>query len=282
METVVNMARTVTYLIELAIGNNLLLGSLEVASEVQRNMLPQNNPKIEGFDIAGKSIYCSETGGDYYDFLNVSNGFPGRFSVVVGDVTGHGVAAALLMASARALIRSEAFYAGSISHVVTEANHHLTLDVQETGRFMTLFYATLDQANRSLQWVRAGHDPAILYDPVTNNFEELQGSGIALGVDKDWQYEENEKTGLSNGQIIFIGTDGIWEARNQAGEMFGKDRLYNIIRQKAAGSASEIVGTVTDALYHFRNGIKAEDDVTMVVIKIGVMIGKDSNITNPR
>jgi len=101
-------------------------------------------------------------------------------------------------------------------------------------------------------------------------------------VDKDWQYEENEKTGLSNGQIIFIGTDGIWEARNQAGEMFGKDRLYNIIRQKAAGSASEIVGTVTDALYHFRNGIKAEDDVTMVVIKIGVMIGKDLNITNPR
>ena len=268
METLANTARSITYLIDLAIGNNRLLSALEVAEEVQQNLLPKKNPSIEGFDIAGKSIYCSQTGGDYYDFLNVPEGSRGRFSIVVGDVTGHGIEAALLMTTARALIRSRAFQPGTISQVVTEVNRHLTLDVSETGRFMTLFYLTIDPANQSLQWVRAGHDPAIFYDPVTDTFEELRGSGMALGVDEDWQFEENEKTGLAEGQIILLGTDGIWEAHNQKGGMFGKDPIYNIIRQNAAASASEILNAIIDALNRFRKDLEPEDDVTLVIIKI--------------
>ena len=268
METLANTARSITYLIDLAIGNNRLLSALEVAEEVQQNLLPQKNPSIEGFDIAGKSIYCSQTGGDYYDFLNVPEGSRGRFSIVVGDVTGHGIEAALLMTTARALIRSRAFQPGTISQVVTEVNRHLTLDVSGTGRFMTLFYLTIDPANQSLQWVRAGHDPAIFYDPVTDTFEELRGSGMALGVDEDWQFEENEKTGLAEGQIILLGTDGIWEAHNQKGGMFGKDPIYNIIRQNAAASASEILNAIIDALNRFRKDLEPEDDVTLVIIKI--------------
>ena len=268
METVVNTARSITYLIELAIGKNRLLSALEVAEEVQQNLLPQNNPNIPGFDIAGKSIYCDETGGDYYDFLEHSQDSSGRFSIVVGDVTGHGIEAALLMTTARALIRSEAFHSENVSQVVSEVNRHLAFDVHDTGRFMTLFYLTCDPANKSLHWVRAGHDPAIFFDPATDTFEELQGPGLALGVDENWQYKENEKTGLAKGQVILIGTDGIWEARNPQGKLFGKAPLHDIIRQGAAMSAGQILDTIFEALDRFMQGLRAEDDITLVVIKV--------------
>lgn len=268
METVVNTARSITYLIDLAIGKNRLLSALEVAKEVQQNLLPQNNPNIAGFDIAGKSLYCDKTGGDYYDFLKPSPDPSGRFSIVVGDVTGHGVEAALLMTTARALIRSETFHSENISQVVNRVNRHLAFDVHDTGRFMTLFYLTCDPANMSLHWVRAGHDPAIFFDPATDTFEELQGPGLALGVDENWQYKENEKTGLAKGQVILIGTDGIWETRNPQGKLFGKAPLYDIIRQNAASSASQILDTIFEALDRFKQGLRAEDDITLVVIKI--------------
>jgi serine phosphatase RsbU (regulator of sigma subunit) len=268
METVVNTARSITYLIELAIGKNRLLSALEVAEEVQQNLLPQNNPNIPGFDIAGASLYCDETGGDYYDFLKHSQDSSGRFSIVVGDVSGHGIEAALLMTTARALIRSEAFHSSNVSQVVNEVNRHLAFDVQDTGRFMTLFYLTCDPANRSLHWIRAGHDPAIFFDPATDTFEELHGPGLALGVDENWQYRENEKTGLAKGQVILIGTDGIWEARNPQGKLFGKAPIHDIIRQSAALSASQILDTIFEAWDLFKQGLRAEDDITLVVIKV--------------
>jgi len=133
---------------------------------------------------------------------------------------------------------------------------------------MTLFYLTCDPANRSLHWVRAGHDPAIFFDLATDTFEELHGPGLALGVDENWQYKENEKTGLAKGQIILIGTDGIWEARNPQGKLFGKAPLYDIMRQSAALSAGQILDTIFEAWDCFKQGLRAEDDITLVVIKI--------------
>ena len=133
---------------------------------------------------------------------------------------------------------------------------------------MTLIYLTIDRPNRRLQWVRAGHDPAILYDPSTDTLEELRGTGIAVGVDDTWQYEENEKPGLKKGQIIMLGTDGIWEARNQKGSMFGKNAVYEIIRQNAEADASTIQAAIIDALTTFQSGTDLEDDVTLVIIKI--------------
>ncbi len=268
METVVNTARSITYLIELAIGNNRFLSALEVAEEVQQNLLPQGNPLVKDFDIAGKSIYCNKTGGDYYDFLYDTEKPDGPLSIVVGDVTGHGIAAALLMATTRALIRSESLHTGSISQILNEVNRHLTFDVHETGRFMTLFYLTLYPDERSIRWVRAGHDPAIFYDPATDNFKELKGPGLVLGVDENWLYEENEKTGLAKGQIIFIGTDGIWEARNPEGVIFGKDPIHDIIRRSAALSSNEILENIIKDFKSFRNGVEIEDDITMVIIKV--------------
>ena len=240
---------------------------LEMAQEVQQNLLPREIPDLPGLDIAATTVYCYETGGDYFDFFLCGEDCEG-LGVVVGDVTGHGVAAALLMTTARALLRMRAVQPGTISEVVTSVNQQLTLDTYETGSFMTLFYLAVDQAKQSLQWVRAGHDPAIFYDSTTDQFEELLGSGVALGVEKDWHYEGNEKTGLGTGQIIFLGTDGIWETRNIDGEMFGKKRLHEIIRSNGQKSAKEIQKEVLAELDRFQGSTVLEDDVTIVVIKV--------------
>jgi sigma-B regulation protein RsbU (phosphoserine phosphatase) len=242
--------------------------SLELAMEVQQSLLPKTDPKVEGLDIAGISIYCDETGGDYYDFLNVGELERGKTGVVVGDVSGHGIPSALLMATARASLRQRSSLPGSMARIVSDLNIQLTRDVEESGQFMTLFYLTIDAAKQNVQWVRAGHDPAILYDPATDSFEDLRGPGVALGVDEYWQYSENMKTGLAEGQIIVLGTDGIWEAHNPKGEMFGKDRLNDVIRRNSTVSAKKIVDAIIDTLQRFQKDQEPEDDVTLVVIKI--------------
>jgi hypothetical protein len=268
INTVVNTARSVTHLIDLAIGNNRMLSALEVAEEVQQNLLPKEIPAINGLDIAAKSIYCNKTGGDFYDFLNISQTPDGKFNLVVGDVSGHGIAAGLLMATARALIRSRSAQPGTLSQIVSDVNRDLTLDVYDTGRFTTLFYLMVDPQNHRLKWVRAGHDAALLYDPASDEFEDLYGSGLALGWDENYQYEENEHPDLTEGQVIFIGTDGIWETFNSTREPFGKEPAKDIIRRNAAASADEIMNEILTALARFRQGLEPEDDVTLVVVKI--------------
>jgi sigma-B regulation protein RsbU (phosphoserine phosphatase) len=242
--------------------------ALALAGEVQKSLLPQDKPLIQGLDIAGRNISCDEIGGDYFDFLWKRDTKKGPFSVVVGDISGHGVDSALLMTSARAFLRMRASQPGTISDIVTAMNRHLTRDVLETGRFMTLFYMTIDPQKKRIDWVRAGHDPAIFYDPYRDEFEELKGSGVALGVNETFDYEENFRNGLSDGQVIAIGTDGIWEAVNSEGEMFGKARFRGIIRRNAKSGASDILNAVYTELSQFTQGRKAEDDITLVIIKV--------------
>jgi sigma-B regulation protein RsbU (phosphoserine phosphatase) len=187
---------------------------------------------------------------------------------VVGDVTGHGVDAALLMTTARAFLRVRASQCGSISQIITEMNHRLAMDFLNTGRFMTLFYLSIDSENKNLRWVRAGHDAAVIYDPAVDSFEELMGAGLALGVDQHFVYEEYPKTGLRRGQVIAIGTDGIWEACNRDGQMFGKQRFREIIRENAGRSSDQIIDAVYSDLNNFKPGLKQADDITLVVIKL--------------
>ena len=242
--------------------------ALELAGEVQKNLLPQKNLRFNGLDIAGKSVPCEEIGGDYFDYL-LGEEYPDRpFSVVVGDITGHGVDAALLMTSARTFLRMRSSQPGSIAQIVNEMNRHLLRDVLDTGRFMTLLYMTIDTDNGHVHWVRAGHDPAILYDPVQDKFEELKGVGVALGLDEKFAYEENLKTELTSGQIIAIGTDGIWESFNRDGEMYGKERFNSIIRKNANAEANDILNAIYNDLDSFTSGLKPDDDITLVVIRI--------------
>ncbi len=268
INTVVNTARSVTHLIDLAIGNNRMLSALQVAEEVQQNLLPKALPAVKGLDIAAKSIYSNKTGGDFYDFLRVSQTSTGILNVVVGDVSGHGIAAGLLMATARALFRSRSAQPGTLSEIVTDVNRDLTLDIYDTGRFTTLLYLLVDSSNHLVKWVRAGHDAALLYDPATDAFENLYGEGLALGWDENYQYDENQRTGLAKGQVIFIGTDGIWETFNLNGKAFGKKPIKDMIRRNAAASADTIMNEILAALTNHRQGQEPEDDVTLIVIKM--------------
>jgi sigma-B regulation protein RsbU (phosphoserine phosphatase) len=242
--------------------------SLYLAKEVQQALLPRTDPRLKGLDIASTIVYCDETGGDYYDFLGGDEPNAGKISVVVGDVSGHGVSSALLMATARAFLRQRSVLPGSVSRIVSDVNRQLVRDVEESGGFMTLFYLTIDTDNRKLNWVRAGHDPAIFFDPATDTFQELRGVGMALGVKADARFEENRKNNLKNNQIILLGTDGIWEARNLQGEMFGKEPIYRTIRQNHTLSAKEILTGIFNTLNRFLEDRALEDDVTLVVIKV--------------
>jgi len=241
--------------------------ALALAGEVQRSLLPNLNPQIDGLDISGKNVACNEIGGDYFDFFWDPDTLQSPFTAVVGDITGHGVDSALLMATARAFLRMRASQIGTIKDIVTEMNHHLTEDVYDTGNFMTLFYLTINADRSHIEWIRAGHEPAWLYDPDNESFEELKGPGLALGIDKSFTYQVNQKTGLKKGQVIIIGTDGIWEGHNKSGEMFGKHRLKEIVRENAAFSSEKILNEIFQEYTQFIQGTQPEDDVTLVAIK---------------
>ena len=242
--------------------------SLVLAQEVQQTFLPRQNPQLEKLDVAATIVYCDETGGDYYDFLETNESHPGDFTVTIGDVSGHGIPAALMMASARAFLRQRSILPGTLVDIVSDVNQQMARDFEETGGFMTLFYLTIDTPNNCLYWVRAGHDPAILYDPESGAFEELRGAGIALGVDMDGHYAQYQKENLKRGQIILLGSDGLWEARNPKGDMFGKAPVHQIVGKLAQSSAKEILTACFHEFNVFLGDCAPEDDVTLVVIKI--------------
>ncbi len=243
--------------------------SLSLAAEVQRGLLPQEAPHIEGLDVAGRTLSCDEIGGDYFDFLVDRQCPQDAFSMVVGDVTGHGVDAALLMATARAFLRMRASQCGAGAQIVTEMNRHLARDVTDSGRFMTLSFIRFDRSDRSLHWVRAGHPPALLYDPSADRFRQLIGRGLPLGVDDQYRYEEYIDTGLCAGHIIAIGTDGIWEASDRQRNNYGLGRFCEVIRQNAGLSAQAILEAVFNDIKTFTMGARQEDDITLLVAKVG-------------
>ncbi len=243
-----------------------LCETLSLASEVQRNLLPKAPPQVPGLSIAAVSRYCDATGGDYYDFFPFDGPKAGRLGLAVGDVSGHGLEAALLMTTARALLRPRAARPGAPAEVVSDVNRGLTADTYGTGRFMTLFYMELDPAGRTAAYARAGHDPAFLYDPRTRTVSELTAKGMALGVFEEAVYETGAVAGLTAGKVLLVGSDGLWEAANPVGEMFGKGRVRDILAATAAGGAEAVLAGLITALDAFRGPAPLADDVTLVVV----------------
>ena len=244
---------------------------LLVAKAIQENLLPHQPPCVEGLDVSGRSVYSGLIGGDYFDYMDYSEvccRSPEHIATVVGDVSGHGVSAALLMATIRAYIRCRVTYPGDLGEVMTDVNRLVVKDLEASGHFMTLFYLDINRKHGELSWVRAGHEPAWLYDPATDRFEILMGKGKALGVDPTTIYPVNFRSGLKEGEVILIGTDGIWETRDPGGCMFGKERLKTLIRENHRKSSAAIIATVIDSLAAFRKDARPEDDASLVVVKI--------------
>jgi len=242
-----------------------LLSAIKLAEEVQQNLLPRSSPYIKGVNVSGTSLYCDETGGDYYDYFQVKDN---RLGIAVADVCGHGVGAAILMTSVRAFLHMAAASYQSPARLLNGINTYITRDCSISGRFTSMFFLELNPAEKSIRWVRAGHEPAHFFDSATQTFSLLDGPGLVLGVDQKHQYQDSSKTDLKTGDIILIGTDGIWESTNSSGEMFGHSRLKEIIRSNASMSAEIIKESIINSVASFREELPQEDDITLVVIKI--------------
>ncbi|QDU75373.1 Phosphoserine phosphatase RsbU [Bremerella volcania] len=241
--------------------------SLSLAMEVQRNLLPSESPQIQGLDIAGHSTYCDETGGDYYDFLDVGGTDEDTAVLVIGDVMGHGVAAALLMATARGILRSRCAVPGSLADFLNHLNDMLVVDTNGE-RFMTMLLITLSAQKDTIRWASAGHGPPIVYSPQTDTFPVLDGGGLPLGLMEGEKYAEYWQPNIHPGTVILATTDGLEETMNEAGEQFGKQRLEELVRANADKTAEEISQIIRQALVGYRGAGSQDDDLTFVVAKV--------------
>jgi sigma-B regulation protein RsbU (phosphoserine phosphatase) len=240
--------------------------SLAVAREVQQNLLPHELPTVEGFDVHGGTRYCDETGGDYYDFIPLDDH---RLVVALGDVSGHGIGPALLMASARSIIRARAEeYAEDLQDLFDRLNVRLVRDTGD-ARFMTLFYGLLDssEGKRRLMSISGGHDPAIWLRADGTVIELKTSGGLPLGIFEDAAYEPSAPVDLATGEVVVVGTDGIWEATNADGEMFGKERLTDLLSASAGQDAETIYQTILQAVLDFIGQSPRTDDITLLVIR---------------
>jgi sigma-B regulation protein RsbU (phosphoserine phosphatase) len=262
--------------------------SLELASAIQQSLLPGETPEMRNFELAGRCVYCDETGGDYYDFIPVRSdavrrssdapsassghaltGTPQteRVGLALGDVSGHGIGAALLMAVTRGLLHAEAPYThDDLANLMTRLNHELVRDTAEET-FVTLFYGILDDRQRSLVWASAGHEPATWYHAATGQIEELPNTGMLLGVLPTAVFKQAGPITLAPGDILVIGTDGIWEAHDEAGRFFGKDRLHRIVQDAAGLRPNEICDRIIDSVATFVHPASHSDDITLIVVK---------------
>jgi sigma-B regulation protein RsbU (phosphoserine phosphatase) len=172
------------------------------------------------------------------------------------------------MTTARAFLRERVNTPPSeCAAIISDVNKRLVRDVEELNLFMTMFYGEIDIKEKMIRWVKAGHEPAILYTPETDSHEMLAGEGLPLGVMEDAVFKEYQKQ-INPGQIILMGTDGIKEAVNANREMFGNKRLLNVIRDYAHKSAREILDKAFESLNNFRHPLEPDDDETLVVIKV--------------
>ncbi len=234
---------------------------LEVARRIQRASLPGEVPELEGWEISPYYKPAREVGGDFYDFFELPNG---RLGIVVGDATGKGVPAALVMANARSMLRAVAQAFNSPGEVLRRVNEALVTDVPP-NMFVTCFYAILEPESASLSYANAGHDLPCLHR-TSGEAEELRATGMPLGLMPGMGYEEKE-TILKSGEAALFYSDGLVEAHNPKGEMFGFPRLQSLVSKY--GEERSLGDSLLEVLHSFTGGEgwAQEDDITLVTLR---------------
>jgi len=234
---------------------------LEVARQVQLELLPARDPQVEGFDISAYNFPTEEVSGDYYDWVQI---YDDQIGIVIADVSGKGVPAALLMAFLRASLRA-ASHIGYAPQVSMSKVNYLLWESIERNQFVTAFYGILDTTNRTLAYSNAGHNPPMLIDvDGTAHFEER--GGVPLGMFRDSRYYEYYAT-IAPGQILVLYTDGVTEATNPSGEEYGRDRLAEAVRNVRDLPAREMIDVLHRDLIQWTDGQGAGDDVTFFILK---------------
>jgi len=233
---------------------------LQVARRIQHALLPKEVPTLEGWEISPLYQPAREVGGDFYDFLELPNGHLG---IVVGDATGKGVPAALVMASARSTLRAVAQGSNSPGEVLSRANDPLVIDIPP-NMFVTCFYATLDPESGHLVYANAGHDLPYLRRR-GGDADELRARGMPLGLMPGMSYEEREVE-LDAGESVLFYSDGLVEAHDSKGEMFGFPRLRALVAEH--GEEGSLEEALLEQLYSFvGEGWEQEDDITLLTLR---------------
>ena len=234
---------------------------LALASEIQQRFQPTAPPHVEGYELQGISFPCYEIGGDYYDFIEREDG---RLVIALGDVSGKGTAAALLMSSLHAAIHAQSASHDSLVATISAVNRYLADNIP-ANRFVTLFYAELDPESGALSFLNAGHNPPLIVHSA-GTVEQLASGGLPLGIKRDAEYREG-RTRLQRGDVLVIYSDGVTEAVSPSGEEFGATRLYEVVSRNINASAAGIRDRIESSLTKFAQGTSASDDITLVIVK---------------
>lgn len=235
---------------------------LKVASEIQMKLLPVSPPKLEGWDIAGISFPCREIGGDYYDFIQ--NKSMSKLIIALGDVSGKGIGAALLMSSLHAVVRAQSKAKISIKETVGEINQYI-YENTPTSKFITLFFSELNLESGVLMYSNAGHNPPMLIRH-KGEISKLKIGGIPAGAMPDVEYLEGIIS-FDPGDVLVIYTDGVTEAENESGEEFGEARLVKAVQKNIEKTASALRDKIDEALSQFVGNAAPHDDITIVIVK---------------
>lgn len=235
--------------------------SMEIARRIQQGLLPKDPRDLASFDIAGNLKPVDAAAGDYYDFIPIP---PNRLGLVVGDVTGHGIGPAIVMSSARSMIRGLTYSEFDMGSILEHLNEHLDRDT-DAGMFMSLFIGILNLEERALLYGSAGHVPQLLYRAGRGEFEELKRTGMALGVESGIPYRTSERIELEPGDLLVLYTDGITESRSGE-DVFSVQRLKELLVKLRDRPASEIISEIMKEVAAFATGPQ-DDDLTLVVVK---------------
>src|SRR5260370_24430607 len=239
-----------------------LLQEVELAAEVQRWFLPVGNPAIAGLEMAGMMKQAGGVRGDYYDYIAVD---AHTIQVVIADVSGKGVPAALLMSATAAAVQLEANHDRNMLGVVERLNAGI-LSVSDGVRYVTLLLAEIDARKRTVNYVNCGHNPALLFRAKTDTLTQMDSSCPPIGIFPQ-EMCELASADLITGDVLVFYTDGITEARNQLGEEFGTERLSGVRRRGSSLSAEDLVTDIFSSAADFCSGVGFHDDVTILVIK---------------
>jgi serine phosphatase RsbU (regulator of sigma subunit) len=234
---------------------------LEQAAEIQRAILPRGTPTVAGVDLAGHNAPCRTVGGDYYDFIPYDDG---RVAVVVGDVAGKGMSAALLMSNLQARVQLLAETPQDLAKMMSRLDHSVSVNAP-INRFITMFFGVVDPVNNRLNFVNAGHNPPLLAR-ASGKVERLRAKGTVLGILPDIGYEE-QTIDFGPGDMIAIYSDGVTEAATPDGEEFGEDRLAQLLETNLDKGAGEIIDIVLEAVSKFTDAGPPDDDVTLLVAR---------------
>lgn len=240
---------------------SLMQKEMQIAYKIQTGLLPQAAPDISGYDIWGRSIPAREVGGDYYDFVQVGEQ---RLAICLGDVSGKGMPAALLMANLQATLRAQILQGLSPGPCLERSNAHL-LRSMDAGRFITLFHAVLDGGTNELFYSNAGHNYPFLFKG-GSEATRLEGGGVALGCMENVKYSEATLT-MASGDILLLFSDGITEAVNKQLDQFGETRLKQVVIDHCDDTAEQMVERIIESVRRHSGESAQSDDMTAVVIK---------------